>query len=122
MIAVIIFFIHIIFASWAFSRSYQTDGWLQAFLNLAFIVILFSVGWTVSDLLIGIIVSQNGYIISTGQNAILIVLLKITGFYKPLGSGSALLQPKDTISLLFLSLIELFFYSFFFRKTKKISI
>ena len=122
MIAVIIFFIHIIFASWAFSRSYQTDGWLQAFLNLTFIVILFSVGWTVSDLLIGIIVSQNGYVITTGQNAIMLVLLKITGFYKPLGNGSALLQPKDTISLIFLSLIELFFYSFFFRKTKKISI
>jgi len=119
MIAVIIFFIHVIFAFWAFTKSFQTDGWLQAFLNLAFIIILFSVGWTVADLLMGFIISQNGYVISTGQNPVFLFLLKITGFYKPLGGGSALLQPKDTISLIFLSFIEFFFYRFYFEKSKK---
>lgn len=121
LIAVIIFFIHIIFAFWAFSKSYQTDGWLQAFLNLAFIVTLFSVGWTIADLFMGMIIPVNGYIINTHQNALLLVLLKLTGFYKPLGDGNALLLPKDTLSLILLSTIELFFYKFYFRSTKKVS-
>ncbi|MBL0109300.1 MAG: hypothetical protein IPP52_19020 [Ignavibacteria bacterium] len=32
MIIAVIYFIHAIFAVYAFSRSYQGDGWLQAFL------------------------------------------------------------------------------------------
>jgi len=121
LIAVIIFFIHLIFAFWAFSKSYQTDGWMQAFLNLGFIIILFSVGWTAADLLMGIIIPVNGFIISTGQNAVYLNLLKLTGFYKPLGYGNALLLPKDTCSLILLSVIEFYFYKFFFQKSKSIT-
>ena len=120
MIAVLIFFVHAIFAVWAFSKSYQNDGTLQAFLNLAFIIILFSVGWTVSDLLMGLIIRDNGYILNVGYNPVFLTLLKISGFYRPQGNGMALLLPKDTLSLILLSVIEIFFYRFFFRKTKDI--
>jgi hypothetical protein len=120
LIAVLIFFVHAIFAVWAFSKSYQHDGWLQAFLNFAFIVILFSVGWTVSDLLMGIFIRDNGYIFYAGYNPVFLVFLKLSGIYRPLGEGSALLLPKDTLSLILLSTIELFFYRFFLRNTKKI--
>jgi len=118
LIAVLIFFVHAIFAVWAFSKSYQNDGWLQAFLNLAFIIILFSVGWTVSDLLMGLFIRDSGYILNVGYNPILLTLLKISGFYRPQGNGMALLLPKDTLSLVLLSTIEYFFYKFYFQRTK----
>ncbi|HEY5125235.1 MAG TPA: hypothetical protein VIK14_16010 [Ignavibacteria bacterium] len=118
MIAVLIFFVHAIFAVWAFSKSYQNDSWLQAFLNFAFIIILFSVGWTVSDLLMGLFIRDSGYILNVGYNPILLTLLKISGFYRPQGNGMALLLPKDTLSLVLLSTIEYFFYKFYFQRTK----
>ena len=122
MIAVLIFFVHAIFAVWAFTKSYQNDGWMQAFLNFAFIIILFSVGWTLSDLIMGIFIRDNGYIFYAGYNPVLLVFLKLTGIYRPLGDGSALLLPKDTLSLILLSTIELIFYRVFFRNTKKTEI
>lgn len=118
MIAVLIFYIHTIFACYVFVKSYQTDGLLQAFLNLVFIIILFAVGWTISDLLVGFFISQNGYEISVPQNTLTLNLLKLTGFYIPGGNGMALLNPKDSISLIFLSLMEFFFFRFYFQKTK----
>jgi hypothetical protein len=122
MVAVLIFFVHAIFAVWAFTKSYQNDGWMQAFLNFAFIIILFSVGWTLSDLIMGIFIRDNGYIFYAGYNPVLLVILKLTGIYRPLGDGSAMLLPKDTVSLILLSTIEFIFYRFFFRNTKKTEI
>jgi hypothetical protein len=118
LIAVLIFFVHAIFAVWAFSKSYQNDSWLQAFLNFAFIIIFFSVVWTVSDLLMGLFIRDSGYILNVGYNPILLTLLKISGFYRPQGNGMALLLPKDTLSLVLLSTIEYFFYKFYFQRTK----
>jgi hypothetical protein len=118
VIAVLIFYCHTIFAVYAFCKSYQSDGWVQAFLNIAFIIVLFTVGWTISDLVVGLIIAENGYNIFTPQNNVFLTLLKLTGFYKPSGNGMANLYPKDAISLIVLSLLEITFYRFYFKKTK----
>ncbi|HRE40658.1 MAG TPA: hypothetical protein PLG90_04945 [Ignavibacteria bacterium] len=115
MIAVIIFFIHIIFAVIVFSKTYQSDSLMQAILNIAFIIILFSVGWVVSDLVVGLIISSNGYVIEIPVNKFLQFLLKTSGFFIPNNNGTGVLQPKDTISLIILTVIEIFFYRFFFK-------
>ena len=118
MIPVIIFFAHAIFAVWAFAKSYQTDGIVQAFLNVIFIIILFTVGWTISDLLVGFIISGDGYeiLLPTGKTAMF--FLKMTGFIQLFGNGYGKLMPKDSISLIVLTIIEYFFYRFYFRQTK----
>lgn len=118
MIAVIIFYIHTIFAVYIFCRSFQSDGVVQAFLNVAFIIVLFTVGWTMSDLVVGLIISEKGYNLLIPQNNIILVMMKLTGFYRPIGNGFANLYPKDAISLIVLSSIEVLFYRFFFRKAK----
>ncbi|MBL7127409.1 MAG: hypothetical protein ISS16_00315 [Ignavibacteria bacterium] len=120
MIPVIIFYAHAIFATYAFCKSYQSDGLVQAFLNVAFIVILFTVGWTVSDLFMGIIISENGYSIALPQNNILLMMLKLTGFFIPGGGGYGTIVPKDSLSLILLTIIEVLFYNFYFKKTKVI--
>lgn len=115
MIAVVIFFIHVIFAVYVFSRTYQSDGLMQAFLNIAFIIILFSVGWVISDLIVGIIISDNGYLITIPKNAFWQFILKISGFFIPNNDGTGRLVPKDTISLICLTAMEYFFYKFYFK-------
>ena len=54
-----------------FAKSFQSDGWVQAILNIAFMVILFTVGWTLADLFVGLIVSDQGYILNIKPNSIL---------------------------------------------------
>ena len=118
MIPVLIFFAHAIFAVWAFAKSYQTDGIVQAFLNVIFIIILFTVGWTISDLLVGFIVSSNGYEILLPSGKVAMFFLKMTGFIQLFGNGYGKIMPKDSISLIVLTTIEYFFYRFYFKQTK----
>lgn len=117
MIPVIIFYLHTIFAVYAFCKSFQSEGLLQAFLNTGFIIILFSVGWTISDLFVGFAVSSNGYLVDMPTSKVVLSLLKISGFFTP-GQGKGVLNPKDSISLIVLSVMEYYFYKFYFRETK----
>jgi len=119
MITVIIFYLHTIFAMYVFGKSYQSDGLMQAVLNLAFIIILFTVGWTVSDFFTGLIISDAGYEINLPINALIHGLLKLTGFYKPISYDVIKIIPKDTISLILASVVEYYFYKFFFGLSKQ---
>lgn len=121
MIDVTIFFGHTIFAVYAFVRSYQTDGLLQALLNVTFIIVLFAVGWTISDLLVGLVIPVSGYSIQNPGNPFLFAVLKMTGFFTPGNGGYGILSPKDTISLILLTVMEIFFYKFYFRSTEALS-
>lgn len=117
MIPVLVFFAHAIFAVWAFAKSFQTDGIVQAFLNVFFIVILFTVGWTISDLLVGFLVSDSGYEIMLPTGSVAMFFLKITGFIKVYGNGDGRILPKDSVSMIVLTAIEYFFYRFYFKQT-----
>jgi membrane protease YdiL (CAAX protease family) len=115
MIIAVIYFVHVIFAAYAFCKSYQNDGWLQAFLNLGFIITLFAVSLTVCELIVGIFIPDSGYRMQMPGNPVLLFLLKISGFYSQSGNVITL-TPKDTITLVLVGLLELFFYRFYFKK------
>lgn len=117
MIIAVIYFIHAIFAVYVFAKSYQSDGWLQAFLNIGFVITLFAVALTVCELITGIFIPDNGYKIGIPSNQVLLFFLKISGFYDQQGT-IVTLTPKDSITLVFVTLLEYFFYTFYFRKTQ----
>jgi len=116
MIIAVIYFVHVIFAVYAFCKSYQSDGWLQAFLNLGFIITLFAVSLTVCEIIVGIFIPDTGYTMQMTSNPVLLFLLKISGFYAQQGT-TITLTPKDSITLICVSLLEFFFYRFYFQKT-----
>jgi hypothetical protein len=117
MIPVLIFYLHTIFAVYAFARSYQSDGLLQAFLNIAFIITLFAVGWTICDLIVGFFISPEGYRVLMPESVVLLFMLKISGFFAQEGTH-VILTPKDSVSLILLTFIEIIFYNFYFARTK----
>ncbi|MGB9696233.1 MAG: hypothetical protein ACP5P3_03490 [Ignavibacteria bacterium] len=116
MIPVLLFFIHTIFAVYVFVKTYQSEGLIQAFLNVAFIIIIFSVGWTISDLIMGFFISAEGYRVSLPTTKLAMILLKISGFIR-ITQDSIIVMPRDSISLLGLSIMEYFFYKFLFKET-----
>jgi hypothetical protein len=70
-----------------FTKNFIEEGGVSAFLSILFIIVIFSVGWTLSEFFIGF-------------------------FIKPEGFG--LLFPRAAFSLLLLSIIEIFFYKFYY--------
>ena len=87
MITAFIFFIHFIFATYIFTKKWQEESITQAWMNIGLIVILFSVGWTITGMISKLLMSQNGF-----------------GVY----------FDRDAFSLALLTIIEFFFYKFYY--------
>jgi len=88
MIAAIIFIAHFIFALIIFIKKFQSDGLSTAGMNLVLIIILFGVGWTVTGLISKLLMDPEGF--GTEFN-------------------------RDTFSLSLLTIIEIIFYSYYYR-------
>lgn len=93
MIPVVIFYVHLVFLVYMFTRNFIEEGGVSAFLSILFIIVIFSVGWTFSEFLIGF-------------------------FMKP--EGLSLFFPRAAFSLMFLSAIEVIFYKFYYKSRRKI--
>lgn len=87
MIPVIIFYIHFVFLVYVFTKNFIDETLQSAILNVIFVVIIFSVGWTISEFLMSLIMDDIGV---------------------------SLLLPRYAFSLAFLSIIEFFFYRFYY--------
>lgn len=89
MIIAFLFYVHIIFGLYVFTKRWQDEGLGAAFLILIFVGIIFSVGWTLSSFCTSLIFPPQG----------------LGKFYN-----------RDTISLTILTILEFFFYNNYFRK------
>jgi len=92
MIEVTIFYIHVVFFVYLFCKNFVEENFLSAFLSLIFMVILFSVGWTISAFFISLVVPE---------------------------AGLSRLLTKAAFSLSLLTFLEIIFYKFYLGKPKK---
>ena len=90
MITAIIFFAHFIFTLIIFTKKWQDEGLSAAWMNVGLIVILFAVGWTVTGMIAKILMEQEGLGIHFD---------------------------RDTFSLTLLTIMEVFFYRFYYSDT-----
>lgn len=94
MIAVFIFYLHVIFLTYVFTKDYLEDGFTAGLLSAILIVIIFSVGWTLSEFILGFFMKSEGL---------------------------GLLFPRAAFSLTLLTIVEAVFYKFYFsRKSAKV--
>jgi hypothetical protein len=89
MIPVFIFFIHTLLIVYVFSKNYIEEGMLSAFLSILFVIIIFSVGWTFSEFVMGFFMGNDGL---------------------------SLLFPRAAFSLGLLTILEAVFYRFYYGK------
>lgn len=89
MITAFIFFAHLFFALYIFTKKWQNENLKNAFLNLILIGILFSVGWTITTMIAQIFMEPEGFGIQFN---------------------------RDTFSLTILSIGEFFFYKIYYKK------
>jgi len=88
MIMVFIFYVHVIGAVAAFTKRWQEEGLGEGILGVAFMALIFSVGWTISTFLLKFIVSEKGF---------------------------SKVFDRDALSLLVLTIAEIIFYYFYFK-------
>ncbi|MEG8945874.1 hypothetical protein [Rosettibacter firmus] len=88
MISAIILAAHLIFITYIFTKKWQEESLSAGLINVALIIILFSVGWSISTTVVKIFFDEKG--LGIHFNA-------------------------DTISLTLLSIAEFFFYRFYYK-------
>ena len=89
MIPVFIFYIHVVFLVYLLTKNIIEDNFLSGFLSVLFVIVIFSVGWTISEFIMSFFLDSKGL---------------------------GLLFPRAAFSLLLLTLMELIFYIFYFKK------
>jgi hypothetical protein len=93
MISALIFSIHIIFILIIFTKKWQDESIGSAFTNLALIVILFAVGWSIATAVVKLFIDSKGFGIQFDG---------------------------DTIALTILSFVEYFFYKFYYQEKEDV--
>jgi len=88
MIIVFIFLIHIIFIGIILYKKSKKESFGSSLIDLTLIIILFSVGWSLSAMLVKL-------------------------FFNPIGFGKYF--DRDTIALTLLTIVEFFFYKFYYK-------
>ena len=89
MVAVIVFAAHGLAAIYAFITRFRQGGPSEGILAVAFLAIIFSVGWTILTMITGLVFEPAGF---------------------------SKLFNRDAITLTLLTICEGFFYFFFLRK------
>lgn len=77
MIALIIFYLHIIGAAAAFTSEYQKEGVGAGMLNVGFVVLIFSVGWSISTFVLKYLIGEEGFGLWLNRDALSLVVLTI---------------------------------------------
>lgn len=88
MVIAIIFLLHLIFIGFVFYKRWKNDSLSSAFIDLLLIIIMFSIGWSLTTMISKL-------------------------FWEPIGFGRYF--NRDTISLTILTIGEFFFFRIYFK-------
>ncbi|MFI5252835.1 MAG: hypothetical protein ACHQQQ_10430 [Bacteroidota bacterium] len=77
MAVLVVFYIHTVAAAAAFTRRYQEGGWGEGILGVAFVVLIFSVGWSMTTIFAHWLMEPKGFGIWFDRDAFALVLLTV---------------------------------------------
>lgn len=120
MITGLIFSIHLIFIIYIFVKKIKKESTSAGFISVAFIIIIFAVGWSLASFVANNLIPQSFYdftikqlrpaieIIANGSSAI---------FNKPLINPNESWKEinGDSFGLILLTIGEIFFYKIYFK-------
>jgi hypothetical protein len=89
VIALIVFYLHVVAFAYVFAKRYQEEGLGEGFLGVFFMGLIFFVGWSISSFIMKLFMEQEGW---------------------------AIWFDRDAASLAFLTITEAMFYYFYFRE------
>jgi hypothetical protein len=82
MIPLFVFYLHTVGAVYAYTKRWQEAGVKEGILAVAFMAIIFSVGWTLTTFLLHGIISPKGFGPGLDRDALSLLLLTVgEGFF-----------------------------------------
>jgi len=81
MISAFIFFAHLVFALYIFTKKWQSESLSVAFQNMALIGILFAVGWAVTSMIAKLVMKPEGLGVQFDMDTFSLTLLAIAEFF-----------------------------------------
>lgn len=81
MISAFIFFAHLMFVLYIFTKKWQDESLSTAFINIALIIVLFTVGWSIATSVVKIFFDSRGLGIQFNADTISLTLLSIVEFF-----------------------------------------
>ncbi len=75
MITLFVFYIHTVAAVYAFTNQYQEEGQGAGALAVAFMGIVFSVGWSISTFILKFLMNEKGFGIYFDRDALSLTIL-----------------------------------------------
>jgi hypothetical protein len=75
MVTLFVFYIHTVAAVYAFTNQYQEEGIGAGTLAVAFMGIVFSVGWSISTFILKFLVSEKGFGLYFNRDALSLAIL-----------------------------------------------
>ena len=95
MITLFIFYVHVVAAVILYTKRWQEADWKEGLLGVGFLLLIFSVGWSITTFIMKLLVSEKGF---------------------------AVWLDRDTLALLLLGVLEgIFFYVQMKRKKRKLA-
>ncbi|MCK9410030.1 MAG: hypothetical protein WCX28_03545 [Bacteriovoracaceae bacterium] len=77
MIPLIIFYLHIVGVTAAFTSEYQKEGISAGALNVGFVILIFSVGWSISTFILKYLMDAEGFGMWLNRDALSLVVLTV---------------------------------------------
>lgn len=108
MVAFFILSLHIVAAGYALVSQKKKGGWWEGLLAVAFLAIIFSVGWTISTMLTNLLFTPEFFIKWYYGETDSLFLRTLRKEFN-----------RDTIALVMLTAGEIVFYYFYLRKEEK---
>ncbi len=75
MVALFVFYLHTVAAVFGFTQQYQKEGIGAGVLAVAFMAIIFSVGWSIATVVLKLLVSEKGLGLWLNRDAMSLLLL-----------------------------------------------
>ncbi|OLD74755.1 MAG: hypothetical protein AUI33_05995 [Ignavibacteria bacterium 13_1_40CM_2_61_4] len=75
MITLFIFYLHTMAAVALYTKRWQGSNWKEGLLAVGFLLLIFSVGWTMSTFLVSLFVSERGFGIWLDRDTLALVVL-----------------------------------------------
>ncbi len=77
MIPLIIFYLHIVGITAAFTAEDQKEGLSAGLLSVGFVVLIFSVGWSISSFFLKYLIGEAGFGVWVNRDSLSLLLLTI---------------------------------------------
>ena len=77
MVALFVFYAHVIAAAALFTKRWQDGDLKEGILAVVFLALIFSVGWSMSTVILKVFVSEKGFAVWLDRDALSLLLLAV---------------------------------------------